>query len=94
MEHAEESLTERCRLAVHNRRRKNQVEKIISNYAIFRCNITLELYEYMKAPAYTAGEPYVHISNLFFVYDSGGNKVGEFHTGNGSVDGAVSSISM
>ena len=45
----------------------------------------LELYEYMKAPAYTADEPYAHITNLYFVYDAGGRKVGEFHTTNGRI---------
>ena len=54
----------------------------------------LELHEYMKAPKYTANEPYVHISNLFFVYDSSGSKVGEFHTDNGSYSGAVSRFEL
>ena len=43
----------------------------------------LELYRYMEATAYTADEPYAHIDNLFFVYDTSGKKVGEFHTVNG-----------
>jgi len=54
----------------------------------------LELHEYMKAPEYTAEEPYAHVSNLFFVYSTNGNKVGEFHTDNGSVSGIVESFSM
>lgn len=54
----------------------------------------LELHEYMKAPEYTADEPYAHVSNLFFVYDSSGSKVGEFHTTNGTRDGIVDSFSM
>ena len=54
----------------------------------------LELHEYMKHPEYTANEPYAHITNLFFVYDSDGNKVGEFHTDNRSHSGAVSSFEL
>jgi len=54
----------------------------------------LELYEYMKSPLYTVDEPYAHISNFFFVYDTNGNKVGEFHTDNGSYSGIVSGFEM
>ena len=56
----------------------------------------LELYEYMKAPAYTADTPFAHITNLFHVYDSGGSKVGEFHTDNGriSFQGVVEDIEL
>ena len=54
----------------------------------------LELHEYMKAPEYTADEPYAHITNLFFVYDSSGSKVGEFHTGNRSYSGVVTDFEM
>ena len=54
----------------------------------------LELYEYMKSPQYTADEPYAHIDNLFFVYDTSGSKVGEFHTDNGSYSGVVNSFEM
>ena len=49
----------------------------------------LELYEYMKSPEFTADEPYVHINNLFFVYDTGENKVGEFHTDNRTYSGVI-----
>jgi hypothetical protein len=54
----------------------------------------LELCEYMKSPEYTANEPYVHITNLFFVYDSGGNKVGELHTDNRNYSGIVTGFEM
>ena len=54
----------------------------------------LELHEYMKHPEYTANEPYMHINNLFFVYDSSGNKVGEFHTDNRAYSGAVTDFTM
>ena len=54
----------------------------------------LELYEYMKHPEYTADEPYMHINNLFFLYNSSGSKVGEFHTENGSCGGIVDSFSL
>ena len=54
----------------------------------------LELYEYMKSPEYTADEPYAHITNLFFVYNSSGNKVGEFHTDNRTCSGSVNSFEL
>ena len=54
----------------------------------------LELYEYMKYPEYTANEPYVHINNLFFVYNSSGSKVGEFHTDNKTKSGLVTNFEL
>ena len=54
----------------------------------------LELHEYMKSAEYTADEPYAHVSNLFFVYNSSGSKVGEFHTENNSQSGAVNGFEM
>jgi len=54
----------------------------------------LELHEYMKHSEYTANEPYAHITNLFFVYDSSGSKVGEFHTENKTYSGVVTSFEM
>ena len=54
----------------------------------------LELHEFMKHPEFTADEPYAHITNLFFVYDSGGSKVGEFHTDNRNYSGAVTSFEL
>lgn len=51
--------------------------------------VNLNCNEYMKSPEYTADEPYVHINNLFFLYDSGGNKVGEFHTDNRTYSGII-----
>jgi len=54
----------------------------------------LELYEYMKAPEYTADEPHVHINNLFFVYTSGGSKVGEFNTDNNMCSGLINSFEI
>jgi len=54
----------------------------------------LELHEYMKSPEYTANEPYAHITNLFFVYDSGGSKVGEIHTDNRSYSGVVTNFEL
>ena len=54
----------------------------------------LELCEYMKAPEYTADEPYAHISNLFWVYNTNGTKVGEFRTENNSCGGSVNSFVM
>jgi len=54
----------------------------------------LELYEYMKSPQYTANEPYMHVNNLFHVYDAHGSKVGEFHTDNNSCSGSVNSFEI
>ena len=54
----------------------------------------LELFEYMKSPQYIANEPYMHIDNLFHVYDTGGSKVGEFHTGNRTWSGSVTDLEM
>ena len=54
----------------------------------------LELHQYMKAHEFTASEPYAHVSNFYFVYNSSGNKVGEFHTKNGSLSGVVNSIQL
>lgn len=54
----------------------------------------LELYEYMKSPEYIANEPYIHINNLFFVYDSSGNKVGEIHTDNKTYSGVITAFEM
>ena len=54
----------------------------------------LELHEYMKHPEFTADEPFMHITNLFFVYDSGGSKVGEFHTDNKTHSGAVTNFEI
>ena len=51
----------------------------------------LELCEYMKSPEFTADEPFGHINNLYHIYDTNGNKVGEIHTDNGSYSGVVSS---
>ena len=54
----------------------------------------LELYEYMKSPEYTADEPYAHVTNLFFVYNSGGSKVGEFHTDNRTYSGVITNFEV
>jgi len=54
----------------------------------------LEIYEYMKSPEYTANEPYAHINNLYFVYDSGGSKVGEIHTENRTFSGVVTDFNI
>jgi hypothetical protein len=55
---------------------------------------TLELFEYGKYPQYTAKEAYMHINNLFFVYDTNGSKVGEFDTNNRSCSGCVTNYKM
>jgi len=55
---------------------------------------TLELSEYMKSPEYTAKEAFAHVDNLFHVFDTNGNKVGEFHTDNNTYSGIVTGIQM
>jgi len=52
----------------------------------------LEMYQPMLSTDYTATQPYVHISDLYHVYDKSGSKVGEFHVGNNTREGAVESI--
>ena len=54
----------------------------------------LELSEYMKSPQYTADEPYMHINNLFHVYDTSGCKVGEFDTNHRTWSGRVTDLEM
>ena len=54
----------------------------------------IELFEYMKSSEYTANEPYMHIDNLFHVYNSGGSKVGEFNTDHRSYSGCVTNIEL
>ena len=49
----------------------------------------LELHEYMKAPEYTANEPFVHINNFYHVFDSNGGKVGEIDINNRCCSGVV-----
>jgi len=50
---------------------------------------TFELSAWGSPTKYTAKEPYMHIDNLFWVYDSNGNKVGEFHTTTRTYGGCV-----
>lgn len=54
---------------------------------------TLEFYAFEK-PKYTAKEPFMHITNLFYVYDSNGNKVGEFHTDHRDYSGCVTGLEV
>ena len=55
---------------------------------------TLELNEWMGDLKYTAKEEQAHINNLFSVYDANNNKVGEFHTDNGTCSGSVSDLEL
>jgi len=55
---------------------------------------TLDLAEFMNPVKYRAKEPYIHIFNFYFVYDTNGNKVGEFDIGNRSYSGSVSDFEM
>ncbi len=40
----------------------------------------LDLVRYASPIKFTAREPFVHMTNFFYVYDAGGSKVGEFQT--------------
>jgi hypothetical protein len=44
--------------------------------------------------SYTAETPFAHITNLYYVYDSGGSKVGELDTDNGTYSGCVSGFEV
>jgi len=54
---------------------------------------TLNLCEW-NTPKYTAREPYAHITNLYFVYDTDGNKVGDFNLENVTCSGSVNDFEM
>jgi len=43
---------------------------------------------------YTAKTEYAHLSNLYFVYNDCGNKVGEFDINNRAYSGSVSDFEM
>ena len=51
-----------------------------------------DLYASGSSVTYTAREPYAHVTGLYFVYDSGGSKVGEFHTEHRSYSGCVTGL--
>jgi len=50
---------------------------------------SLELHAYGSPIRYKASEPYAHVSNLYYVYDSDGSKVGEFDINNNTYSGCV-----
>jgi hypothetical protein len=55
----------------------------------------LEFKEFMGPVKYTAKEPYIHMSDFYFVYDMGGSKIGEFNLENGiSYNGCVTGLEM
>ena len=55
---------------------------------------SLELRSFGSPTKYKASEPYVHISNLYFVYDSNGSKIGEFSIDNRSYSGRVTDFEV
>jgi len=55
---------------------------------------TLNLSEWMNLTKYTAREPYIHINNFYFIYDTNGNKVGELDIANRSYSGSVRDFEM
>ena len=54
----------------------------------------LDLGRFMSPIKYKAKEAYAHIWNLFYVYDSSGNKVGEFNTEHKTVSGLVTDLEV
>jgi len=54
----------------------------------------LEFFKYGSPAKYTAQEPFVHMSNFYYVYDSSGNKIGEFNTDNRTYSGCVNGFEM
>jgi len=54
----------------------------------------LDMSEFMSPISYTAKAPYVHLMNLYFVYDSNGNKIGEFDVEHRSHSGCVTGLEM
>jgi hypothetical protein len=54
---------------------------------------TLNLSEGLGTVQYTASKPYI-TSDGYFVYDTNGGKVGEFHIGNRSCSGCVTSVDV
>jgi len=55
---------------------------------------TLNMSTFNGPLEYTASEPYAHMSNFYFVYNTNGSQVGGFDANNGSTSGSVSSIEM
>jgi hypothetical protein len=50
----------------------------------------LELIKYGSPISYSIQEPFAHITNLYYVYNSSGSQVGEFHIDNRTYSGCVS----
>jgi len=50
---------------------------------------SFELSAWGTTTKYTTREPFMHIDNLYYVYDSSNNQVGSFHTVNGDKNGCV-----
>ncbi|MDR3001910.1 MAG: hypothetical protein LBU89_11675 [Fibromonadaceae bacterium] len=46
------------------------------------------------SPSFKANEPFVHITNLYHVFDSNGSKVGEFSIDNRSYSGRVTGFEV
>jgi len=55
---------------------------------------TLNLNQWMNPVKYTAREPYIHINNFYFVYDTNGVKIGELDIANRSYTGSVRDFEM
>jgi hypothetical protein len=55
---------------------------------------SLEFRAYGSPIYYKAREPFVHISNFYHLYDSSGNKVGEFDIDNRTCSGYVTDVEI
>jgi hypothetical protein len=54
----------------------------------------LDLNVWMTNPEYFAREPYAHMNDFYFVYDTKDNKVGEFHIINNTYSGCVTGFEI
>jgi len=50
---------------------------------------TWELYAGADYPKYTMKEPYMHMNDFYWIYNSSGTQVGEIHTANRTYSGCV-----
>jgi hypothetical protein len=54
----------------------------------------LNLCEWMSPAKFTAREPYIHISDYYFIYDTNSNKIGDLHITNRTYSGYVTGFEI
>jgi len=54
----------------------------------------LELFKYGSPNIYKTNEPFAHISDLYYVYNSSGSKIGEFDINNRTCSGSVTDFEV